>query len=219
MDELPVKAENQNALLIMMTEHSNLQAMRSATIAEATGRTTLFLGAVSSSLIALAFVGQVSKMGAAFSLFALILLPSLIFLGLATFIRTYQSGTEDMIAARGINRIRHYYTEVAPQLKKYLILSRHDDLQGMLQNMGVTTRDWWQLFVSTHGLVGIINSVLTAVFFGLLVTTLLNASLSVAGLTATAVFFASGFLHFRYQSLTFDAVNEKLEILFPSKTE
>ena len=73
MDELPVKAENQNALLIMMTEHNNLQAMRSATISEATGRTTLFLGAVSSSLIALAFIGQMSKMGAAFSLFALIL--------------------------------------------------------------------------------------------------------------------------------------------------
>src|SRR5215212_1938627 len=137
MTKQPSKATEPEILQIMIAEHNNLQAIRSGTIYEAAGRTTLYLGAVSSSLVALAFIGQMSEMGSAFIIFALILLPSLIFLGVVTFIRVYQTGTEDMVAARGINRIRHYYVEVAPDLEKYFILSTHDDMHGMLQNMGV----------------------------------------------------------------------------------
>jgi len=114
MNEQPAKAEDSEILQILTTEHYNLQAARSATTFEANGRTNLFLGAVSSSVVALAFIGQISEMNRAFFLFALILLPSLIFLGLVTFIRVDQTGTEDMIASRGINHIRHYYAETAP---------------------------------------------------------------------------------------------------------
>jgi hypothetical protein len=49
------------ALQILITEHTNLQAARSATVFEANGRTTLFLGAVSSGIVALAFIGQASQ--------------------------------------------------------------------------------------------------------------------------------------------------------------
>src|SRR5688572_9912000 len=136
MSEQQTKAKDSEILQILITEHTNLQAARSATVFEANGRTTLFLGAVSSSVVALAFIGQMSEMGNAFFLFALILLPSLIFLGLATFLRVNQTGTEDMIASRGINRIRHYYTQVAPLVKNYFILSTHDDMQGFLHNLG-----------------------------------------------------------------------------------
>ena len=102
------QAEDAKILQILITEHTNLQAARSATVSEANGRTSLFLGAVSSGIVAIAFIGQASEMGSAFFLFALILLPSLIFLGLVTFIRVNQTGIEDMVAARGVNRIRHY---------------------------------------------------------------------------------------------------------------
>jgi hypothetical protein len=57
-------------LQIMATEHSVLQAGRSATIFETGGRTVVFLGTVSSALIALAFVGQFSGLGTAFFAFA-----------------------------------------------------------------------------------------------------------------------------------------------------
>ena len=43
-------------LFAMTTEHSTLQAARSATIFETGVRATLFLGAVSGGLVALAFV-------------------------------------------------------------------------------------------------------------------------------------------------------------------
>src|SRR5215831_1180792 len=61
------------------TEHFVLQGARSATISESNGRASIFLGAVSGGLIALAFIGQASRLGAAFYAFGLILLPTLAF--------------------------------------------------------------------------------------------------------------------------------------------
>jgi hypothetical protein len=219
MTEQAEPAGEAEVLQILIAEHNNLQAIRSGTIYESAGRTTLFLGAVSSSIVALAFIGQMSEMSNAFTLFALILLPSLIFLGVVTFIRVYQTGTEDMVASRGINRIRHYYVEVAPQLQKYFILSTHDDMKGMLQNMGVQKQGWWQLFISTHGLVGVINSILAAVFAGLLTSTLFNVSLATAIILGIIAFVVSEYLHFRYQNNAYKASEKTLKVLFPSENE
>src|SRR5689334_22233859 len=75
---------------IMTTEHYNLQTGRSMTIAEANGRASLFVGAVSSGLVALALVGQLSRLGTAFLVFSLVVLPTLFLMGLLTFERVLQ---------------------------------------------------------------------------------------------------------------------------------
>src|SRR6516162_9015914 len=49
---------------IMTTEHYNLQSGRAMTISDSNGRASLFLGTVSTSLVALAFVGGISRIGA-----------------------------------------------------------------------------------------------------------------------------------------------------------
>ncbi|MGZ6670480.1 MAG: hypothetical protein ACXVH3_38175, partial [Solirubrobacteraceae bacterium] len=59
------------------TEHFNLQTARAIAVSEANGRASIYLAALSSNLIALAFIGQMSRLGAAFYAFALILLPVL----------------------------------------------------------------------------------------------------------------------------------------------
>jgi hypothetical protein len=76
------------------------------TVAEANGRSSLFVGAVSSGLIALAFVGQLSHLGPTFYVFSLVVIPTLLFMGLITFERVLQSGSADFMYAIGINRIR-----------------------------------------------------------------------------------------------------------------
>jgi hypothetical protein len=63
------------------TEHFDLQTALAVTVSEANGRVSIYLAALSGNLIALAFVGQVSRLGAAFYAFALILLPVLAFVG------------------------------------------------------------------------------------------------------------------------------------------
>jgi hypothetical protein len=119
--------QRERMLQIMATEHSVLQAGRSATIFETGGRITVFLGTVSSALIALAFVGQISRLGTAFFAFALVLLPTLFFLGLVTFERAMQLGVEDYIYAVGMSRIRHFYVEMVPQAERYFVGSIHDE--------------------------------------------------------------------------------------------
>jgi hypothetical protein len=44
-------------ITLLTTEHYNLQTQRAATISEANGRASVFLGAVSAGLIALGFQG------------------------------------------------------------------------------------------------------------------------------------------------------------------
>ncbi len=128
---LPVELSSQ-LVSIMTTEHYTLQTGRAMTISEANGRSSLFVGAVSSGLVALAFVGQISHLGMAFFVSSLVVLPTLLFMGLITFERVLQSGSADFVYAIGINRIRHLYLEYAPQLQPYFIFSPHDDREGEL---------------------------------------------------------------------------------------
>jgi hypothetical protein len=91
------------------TEHFVLQGARSATIAESNGRASMFVAAVSGGLVALGLVATASSLGAAFYGFALVLLPTLAFVGLVTFERTLQSSIEDTEYARRIALLRGYY--------------------------------------------------------------------------------------------------------------
>jgi len=108
----------QAAVTFATTEHFNLQTARAATISESNGRTSIFLGAMSAGLVALAFAGQASR--DALLTLGLVLFPVLFFLGLVTFERVLQSSIEDTMYLQRINRIRRFYVESAPGLAGYL---------------------------------------------------------------------------------------------------
>jgi hypothetical protein len=102
----------QAAVTIITTEHFNLQTARAATISESNGRTSIFLGAVSAGLVALAFAGQASR--TTLLTFGLVLFPVLAFLGLVTFERVLQASIEDALYLQRINRIRRFTTRPRP---------------------------------------------------------------------------------------------------------
>jgi len=156
-EQRPLELSSQ-LIAIMTTEHYNLQTGRSMTISEANGRSSLFVGAVSSGLVALALVGQISHLGTAFFVFSLVVIPTLFLMGLITFERVLQSGTADIIYARGINRIRHLYLEYAPQMQPYFILSTHDDAGETLHHESMSI-SWLQIFLTMAGMIAMINSV------------------------------------------------------------
>jgi hypothetical protein len=52
------------AAMFATTEYFTLQTARSTPVSEANGRASIYLAALSSSLIALAFIGQMSRLGA-----------------------------------------------------------------------------------------------------------------------------------------------------------
>ena len=210
--------QREKMLQFMATEHSVLQAGRSATIFETGGRTAVFLGTVSSSLVALAFVGQISRLGTAFFAFALVLLPTLFFLGLVTFERAMQLGIEDYIYAVGMSRIRHLYVETVPQAEKYFVGSIHDDFATTMAPtvFGMPVTLAWQSLLTVPGAIATVNSVIMGSFSGLLVGAFIAESLTLSVGVGIAVFVVSLLLLRRHQIARWRQIEQRLPTLFPS---
>ena len=200
---------------IITTEHYNLQTGRSMTTAETNGRSSLFVGAVSSGLIALTFVGQIAHLGTAFFVFSLVVIPTLLLMGLITFERLLQAATVDGIYARGINRIRHLYLEYAPQIQPYFLLSTHDDQEGLLGAEAIRT-SWWQVFLNMAGMIAVINSVLAGSFAGLLLAAF-TLPLWVSTSAGVLTFLLSLALLQRYQWRQWMRQARAMPVLFPSQ--
>jgi hypothetical protein len=175
------------AVTFATTEHFTLQGARASTIAESNGRATMFLMAVSGSLIALGLIATATRVGTAFYAFGLILLPTLAFTGLLTFERALQSGIEDLGYARRIAQLRGYYLDEAPELIPYLSVPEEDRLEL------VVPRLWggrWQAYRTVAGTVAVITAVLAGSAVGLLAAIVsahsLAAALAAGGTTAVA---------------------------------
>jgi hypothetical protein len=106
------------AVTFITTEHFTLQGARAATIAESTGRATMFLTSVSGGLVALGLVATASRVGTAFYAFGLALLPTLTLIGLVMLERALQSGIEDYGYARRIAVLRSYYLRRPRNLRR-----------------------------------------------------------------------------------------------------
>lgn len=217
MDQHTGGATQEHILQVITTEHFTLQTAKAATVAEANGRAALFLSTVSSAVVALAFIGQVAGMGQAFFVFGLVLFPSLLFLGVVTFERAIQTAIENMIHSRGINRIRHYYVELAPEIRRYFIHSTHDDVAGALHNMGIVpSASPWQHMVTNAGMVAVINSVLAGVFAGMLASFAASLPMFLSAGGGVSVFVLSVVAHRRYQLQKYTVFEARLETIFPS---
>src|SRR5688572_7489615 len=88
----------------LTTEHYTLQSSRTGTIAEANGRSMLFLSSVSGATVALALVAQLDQLGNTFLTFALTVLPALLALGLTSYSRLADLAVHDAYYARAIGR-------------------------------------------------------------------------------------------------------------------
>lgn len=206
--------EAQQLLQCMTTEHFVLQTARAATIQEANQRASLFLTAVSSVTIALSFVAQVTEMGLPFVLFSLVLLPCLFFIGVVTFVRAVQVAIEDMVHARGMARIRHYYVELAPAMQQYLIHSTHDDNSAVLVDKGLKPSPL-QYFMTTAGMVSTISGAIAGVFAGILARSVFGLGMPLAVISGALVFAASILLLRRYHLRAWAVAEQRLAVRFP----
>jgi hypothetical protein len=139
MDEPADPLARQLALTALTTEHFNLQTARMGTIAEANGRSTLYLGTLSSAVIAIAFIGQASQLGDAFYLFALTLLPPVFLLGVFTYLRLVQTSIEDMVYVVGSFRIRQYFLRLDPAAAPFFLPTSPEGIRK-LERIGCCRR-------------------------------------------------------------------------------
>ena len=144
----------------------------------------MFLGAVSGGLVALGLIATATGVGTAFFAFALVLLPTLTFVGVVTFERALQSGVEDHDYALRMGRLRAFYFDAAPEIEQYMPRST---LQDRLHARDLSRRQGSR---TVAGMVAVVTGVLAGATVALLVAVVtshsLAAALSAGGVVAVA---------------------------------
>jgi hypothetical protein len=170
------------AVTFITTEHFTLQGARAATIAESTGRATMFLGSMSAGLVALGLIATATRLGATFYAFGVVLLATLSFVGLVTFERVLQSGIEDHGYAQRIAQLRAFYFDRAPEITGYLVSVPPPQ---RLSIQGLDTGSW-QGSRTIAGMVGVVTAVLAGSAAGLIAAVAADHS-AVAGFVTGGV--------------------------------
>jgi hypothetical protein len=217
MDEPTDPLARQQALTALTTEFFNLQTARMGTIAEANGRSTLYLGTLSSAVIAVAFVGQANQLGDAFYLFALTLLPPVFLLGVFTYLRLVQTSIEDMVYTVLSFRIRQYFVGLDPAAVPFFPPT---DPQGItkLERIGVVPTGPLQMLLTAASMVACINAIVGGVAVALALRSLLGASVPVAAVAGAVVALGFATLFFAYQVRRFQRAAAVVPELFEGES-
>jgi len=182
--------ETARVLTIASTEQYILTMSRSNTMSDLSQRAGMFFTSVSSALVALALVAQATKFGQTFLVLTCAICTTLYLLGLLTYVRAIQQSIEDMHLACGVNRIRHLYTEIVPELTTYFVNSIHDDYSGIISDMGLR-KNRFQGLLTTASAIALVEAALASAVAGLVPIIFMHVALSVTILAAVGAFFLS----------------------------
>ena len=207
-------------LQILSTEHWSLLASRSLAWNESFSRAGMFLTTLTGAIVALALVAQASAFGDGFTLFALVILPVVLLIGVATGIRLGTANYHEALCVIGMNRIRAAYLELAPDVERYFVMSAHDDPPGMRITMGVRPGGgmlfWFlQILSGTGTVVMILNAVLTGVIVALVTLRIEGAASAILGVGALG-FVVALLLQGLYVRRNIAKVQAGLRPLFPT---
>ena len=206
-----------HVLQILTTEHWSLLSSRSLGYTEAMSRASMYIAALSGAIVSLALVAQATDFGRGFDAFALVLLPVVYFLGVVTIVRLGQVNREDATWVQGMNRIRHAYLGLAPELAPYFVTSANDDEPGvMLSAMGhFRPPTPFQGFVAAPGIVAVLDSVVAGATAGIALLAAGAGAPAVLGVGALAFCCSlAGFALLAFR--TIEAGRRSLIVRFPS---
>jgi hypothetical protein len=178
---------------ILATEHWSLLAARSLIWNEAMSRATVFLSVLSAATIALALLADATGFGPQTTTLALVLLPVVLFLGIAAHSRLVDINREEVELVLAMNRLRRAYLTIAPALEPYFTTGHHDDQRGLAASYlrasggGPRLGRWIQILVNTPTIVATVDAALAAAIVVLVVR---------AAEAATTVAVAAGALGF-----------------------
>jgi hypothetical protein len=162
-----------HAAAILATEHWSLLGTRSLIWNEAMSRTTVFLTVLSASIIALALLADATGFGPQTTTLALVLLPLVLLLGIATYVRLVQINTEEFQLVLAMNRLRRAYLRIEPGLEPFLTTGHHDDERGLVTtymlHRPTPARLWLHFLVNTPTIVATVDAALATVIVVLLV--------------------------------------------------
>jgi hypothetical protein len=194
------QSERTALLTALTTEHFVLQTANNSTYSEASARSTLYVMALSSSLVAMGFVAGSTDV---LIPFAAVVLPAVFVLGLFTVARLVETSLESMHCLDGIARIRAYYRTLGPLGAHHFSpeSGRWPEAESPALRLGPTLA----FFGTTASMIAVINNVVAGVGIALLTRWLIPSAPSWAG-TASAVTgaLALTWLFYAYQRWRFD---------------
>ncbi|MGH3476902.1 MAG: hypothetical protein ACRDQD_08690 [Nocardioidaceae bacterium] len=162
-----------DAAAILATEHWSLLATRSLIWNEAMSRATVFLTVLSASIIALALLADATGFGTQTTTVALVLLPVVLLLGIATYVRLVQINIEEFQLVLAMNRLRRAYLDLEPGLEPYFTTGHHDDERGLVTTYMLQrptqARLWLHFLVNTPTIVATVDAALATAIVVLLV--------------------------------------------------
>jgi hypothetical protein len=155
-----------SAAQILATEHWSLLGTRALIWNEAMSRATVFLTVLSASIIALALLADATGFGPQTTTLALVLLPVVLLLGIATYVRQVQINNEEFKLVLAMNRLRQAYLKIEPGLEPYLTTGHHDDERGLLATymLDHPSRRWLlvHFVINTPTIVATVDAALAA---------------------------------------------------------
>ena len=205
-------------LQILSTEHWSLLASRSLAWNESFSRGGMFLATLSGAIVSLALVAQATDFGEGFRVFALVILPVVLFVGVGTNFRMGFSNYHDALCVQGMNRIRAGYLEIAPDLDRYFVMGSTDDERGFQLTQAVLpgTPLIVQMLASSPMLISVLNSVLIGAIVAILILQLDGGTLAaVVGGVVGFILGMAAFLAYARREIT--AVRRDFEPRFPTK--
>lgn len=140
------------------------------TISEGSSRVQIFLTTLSTLLVALAFVGQATEFGTPFYTFALTILPAMLVVGFATFMRVVQTQLDEAYFGIAINRIREHYKTLHPDAESLMIVPTTIGLQAVRAEAALEKRrPRFQALFMISGMVAFVEALVAGAFVGLLI--------------------------------------------------
>jgi hypothetical protein len=218
---MPPQRRDSEAIQILATEHWSLLATRSLIYQESLGRVNMFLAILSGAVIALALIAQADRFGTTFIAVAIFMLALVFFTGVATVRRLMMLNRDDYHVVVGMNRLRHGYFELHPELEPYFITSQFDDLPGALRTLGIAAETaqglgtFFHGFVTLPGMVGVIVASVGGAI-GSLAAIGFGAPVYVAILAGVAVFAAAEGLIYRSGRRSFRRFGPSIDPRFPT---
>ena len=201
-------ADRTALLSALTTEHFVLQTANSSTYAEASARSSLYVMALSSSLVAMGFLSSTKE---ALVPFAATVLPAIFLLGLFTVVRLVDTSLESMHYLSGIARIRAVYRTLGADAERHFArrLGRWPEVRSPAERLGTVLA----FFGTTASMIAVLNNLVAGAVVALVVR-LLDASLPgwvvaalgvAVAITLTALFYA----YQRWRFADFDAISAR----------
>lgn len=202
---------------ILSAEYSALVQRLGSTSAVSAARTNLYFVFLSATGVALALISNASHFTREFQVFAFgVLLLNLVG-GLMAMARMLHAHGQTVLYIQSLNRIRHFFMELDPDVKLYFTLSVHDDEASVVESANQHPSLWAMTMLpaaSMATLVALVNTFLGAAIAGT-VYLVLGGGATMALAFAGFAFVVASIVIWGWLFLELRRIRRRLVIQFP----